>query len=774
MRKLLTILGSFGLIASTASLAVACKSDKEVDRFDTAILAEKIYNQILVDLIDNNGLSNINMGSIFDDIGDKKEQVLSMINDKISKIYHGQNEKNLARRLKMKELAQTDYDKVVTEISDTIASSKLYTEYTSSIISNGHMDYDQYSKKLGLNPSFLMEKNDGKKYSIWFSKTDNKEAITDNSEFIKWQISEEVRDGDTADNHVPTIEQLENSAFVVIYNTTKNKITDTQKWSDFKTKLFTKNSDGKGMENVVLSLDNTSPYKMNGQKALQYRFQEYFNTNIKSSIYSNVLSMIYLNGQMWNSGGYDKPSLYFSQNSAVSKKVQSWDQSSRNGYKSNLKMVWSFTSENDVEGAKIWDKIKEFLNNDGSIKNTNTNSLLEILDKLKDDKNNTQAGTDPYLKIAGFNGFVTNDGDTIKSAEGNLIAASDAYAAINKANGPSILSADNGGKGYDNPNQKNKKDFYIVLPLYMIDLLNDKSQTFKNGQTSTIETDATGKLIKLNGHQLAEDPDLDPKYKDKIADVKGIFKDIANLNIKVKGVLYTLTEAQTRFGRTWKFVAEASDTKGWFTATGTINSNLLENKPDDFEGLVGAVDNTHDKTIGNIALDTPVDLGKVEIAEEFKNKDGIVVDGSTITISSKNHKYGAIIKGGEHSLSLDEAIDPNLYTVNGVLDSGKTVAYNINMGANESNPNSLVKNGSFNFYNNGTSSLDINNLDAATKTSLLREIQYITSKDETVIENAKAAIYPQFIAKNDVLYKELYDAISTYLKDDILNNGVSD
>ncbi|ATZ18635.1 hypothetical protein ESOMN_v1c02510 [Williamsoniiplasma somnilux] len=758
MKKLLTFLGSFALISATAGVVVACGNNQSIKRFDTLTLEKELRDKILNQIKGDKDFSTTNF-DIFNQI-DIKTAMMNLVNDKISKLYYEQQQKKQSTNLKLKGFDQKIYDQKINEISANIAGDKLFYEYTSAIIDGkaAKKESELFEKKLGINPSNL-QKNDTEnedKYTVWFSKGG------ENDSYSLWRMANEYISKDASTEikkpKLPSIEELEAGKFVVLFKAEKNKVELNNAELASLGKFTLGQEKATGTDTKVLGIDENNINYLNGVEALQYRFQEYFNSEIKAKIYDSVLAISYLDAQMWRtSSDANKPGLFFDKNSPVAKKVQTWSQ--EDGYKSNIKMVWSFTMKDQATAASVWSSIKNNLDNNGNIKDTNVTSLKSLFDTMLDigDKNNTAAGTDPYLGISGFNGFVANDGETIKSVDGNLIIAQDAYAAVNKANGPAILSKGNYGEGY-NSNIKNSKDFYLVLPLYMIDLLHDKNNSYTNGQKTEIEVDATG--VK----------NLDAS---KINDIKALLPNLEDLKIKVDGVVYTQQKALDVF-KDWTQINKPN-TAGFIDGNGKSTIGMPQGATS--VSLIGSVDNTHDNTYGNIAFNAKVNLGvlantptSTDTIKFTKEDDNTIVE---VTPSDAN-KVGKVVTIGNIKLSFDSGNSANLITVDGLDTNNKTAGYKINLGNNESFPDSLVQSGNFDFYKSNSSSLDIQSLTSDKKWNILRELQYIAAKDENNIEQAKVTIYPQFITNNDILYNELYNTISKYLRDDIFSNGSSD
>ncbi len=62
-------------------------------------------------------------------------------------------------------------------------------------------------------------------------------------------------------------------------------------------------------------------------------------------------------------------------------------------------------------------------------------------------------------------------------------------------------------------------------------------------------------------------------------------------------------------------------------------------------------------------------------------------------------------------------------------------------------------------------SLDITNLDSKKKQTLLSQLQFIASKEDQAIDNAKTVLYKEYLSEDGIKYQGLYDAISKYIKD---------
>ncbi|SYV95664.1 Uncharacterised protein, partial [Mycoplasma putrefaciens] len=129
-------------------------------------------------------------------------------------------------------------------------------------------------------------------------------------------------------------------------------------------------------------------------------------------------------------------------------------------------MVWAFSSS---EPNEIFKDIQKFINSSGSINKQKT--LKEIYKEIKK-PNDSKQGNDPFLSMGGFNGFVQNDKDSIKSLSGDLKINDSAKKEIAKVTEPSILT--NSGSGYEST-IKGNKDFIFVLPIYLNDIFSTKN-----------------------------------------------------------------------------------------------------------------------------------------------------------------------------------------------------------------------------------------------------------------------------------------------------------
>ncbi|AUF83429.1 hypothetical protein CXP39_01255 [Mesoplasma syrphidae] len=72
---------------------------------------------------------------------------------------------------------------------------------------------------------------------------------------------------------------------------------------------------------------------------------------------------------------------------------------------------------------------------------------------------------------------------------------------------------------------------------------------------------------------------------------------------------------------------------------------------------------------------------------------------------------------------------------------------------------------SINWSDTRKQSTDIANLNSSKKQTLLSELQFMASKEDQAIDNAKTVLYKEYLSEDGIKYQGLYDAISKYIKD---------
>lgn len=763
-------------------------------------------------MMEINGDSSISpdtKGKFFSKI-DFEKVVKMMMQDEMAKLSQEYYQNDLANRLKIKSRSTEVMKTEVENINNDISQNQFYNQYTQRIVLGGMSLDEELSLAPGdkgdltsLNPEKLLKNTQHPKdenvYYLYFKKAND---TTNN--WLLWQYWGEHNTPNGSLEQLPNINDLQMGKFIVVKNNnpvdklpssleiTNDDLTNSAKlfWNYFGEDDTADWSDS----GDYYSLDGKSALIMDGKSALQYRFQEYFKAKIINNFYENVLTMTYLESNLFNIGRNIKNTLtsqdsYLNISSDLAKATQTWNQN--DGYKSKLKMVWAFNQNDKTEQdfVKAWSKLNETIKfkNSGEFLNSTSTSFQTISKILEDatvlGPNQSELGTDPFLNLAGYNGIVKNDGDSISSADGTLSIAEEAKTKIAKVNSPAIITKDQLGQPFTVDN--NKQEIYFVLPIYLIDLLNDTTNGSQNrsassgaissydyGQTTTGFLPKTedkwfasfGDSLIANGKQIT------PSKVDVITS----HKEEANKSayyLYVDNVAYTIDDFNGLFNPTTKITPE-----NIWDQNKTIAAN-------GYQGFQFTMLNSFEGIIGNVGIGQEVYLGK--LSDTPINKQGITFekrnDDWYAIVANDKSLVGTVVDCGTVKLSFDDAKKGSTITFDGSIDGknnslknkeGRTIGYQINMGPNAAKPNMYINNGTFHYYEENLASLDIINLASDQKQSLLHQLEYITSKDSDVSNAAASAIYPLFIGSDQVLYKPLYESIRRYIDTD--DSGESD
>ncbi|AJM71993.1 hypothetical protein [Mycoplasma yeatsii] len=486
MKKLLGFITSLSLISGAAITAVSCSS---VQRFKDVTITDELANKIIYGLTNSDDFSFANRDIFYKDI-DYKNRIIDMMNEKISAANYKSSIINLNNNLGLtgdSDDAGTQRNK---EVLSNLATFNLFNEYTTKRIESG-ADIDEtdkiYRDKIHpLNPIKLRVNGKEKagKYAIYYKSTDSK--------WLRWQMTGEfdVLNSGTKRSiyQIPSIELLTN-----LGNNFRIGILDDEKskTQDYITNTNSVDDEGKGNghgDNKITWYTNEEKktFETNGEGIIKYRFAYYFKTKIESKLFSNLLGSSYLDSKLYedvfdNTTASSRKLLINGASQLISNIQTNFNQQSNTV--SNVKMIWSLSTE-----AKNINKIDKLVNDyfiNGQKLENNKLSLksiyeiittkgfeVELNSKIEktiglDIENESKQGSDPFLAMSGFNGFVQNDKDTIKSLNGDLKISDDAKKAVSKINTPMILTND--GKGYDS-DVKGNKDVVFVLPIYLNDI----------------------------------------------------------------------------------------------------------------------------------------------------------------------------------------------------------------------------------------------------------------------------------------------------------------
>jgi hypothetical protein len=479
MKKLLSLLGSISLIASTSGVAVSCGASNT--RIATPTLNGDRARKLIAKLADSSDFG-FTFGDLFSDI-DITTTIVNEINRFVSINYNFATTNNTLGTLGLQKYGLTDggnkaFETRFDNIIRTVAEDSLFNEYSKTIVNGPSPSFEMtLSKQLySLNPIATTEVQDteGNTYSV---AKGTKIKFGDGDAAKNWEVLGEDEDKVLATS-TPTIKDL------------------TQEFTDggtspFKIAAFDK--DGESKDITITS-----------KTALELRFQDYFNNKKMYDAMTNALTMVYNQSTMWRTSA---DGAYFDITNPVFSKTGSWTTSD---FHTNVKMVWTYTvpktAADDVQAAlKGTDKDKA-LDADGKFTANGITNLSGLVDAIKkvagaDTNKDTTDGNDPYFGLTGYKGVVVSqDGTTIGD---NPISGAAYESAVNATdnlkNSGGITVQDSNSWYFQNADNKNNVDFVITLPIFILQLLGvDKAVSPKND-------DKKANIYSIKGANVAND-----------------------------------------------------------------------------------------------------------------------------------------------------------------------------------------------------------------------------------------------------------------------------
>jgi hypothetical protein len=479
MKKLLSLLGSISLIASTSGVAVSCGASNT--RIATPTLNGDRARKLIAKLADSSDFG-FTFGDLFSDI-DITTTIVNEINRFVSINYNFATTNNTLGTLGLQKYGLTDggnkaFETRFDNIIRTVAEDSLFNEYSKTIVNGPSPSFEMtLSKQLySLNPIATTEVQDteGNTYSV---AKGTKIKFGDGDAAKNWEVLGEDEDKVLATS-TPTIKDL------------------TQEFTDggtspFKIAAFDK--DGESKDITITS-----------KTALELRFQDYFNNKKMYDAMTNALTMVYNQSTMWRTSA---DGAYFDITNPVFSKTGSWTTSD---FHTNVKMVWTYTvpktAADDVQAAlKGTDKDKA-LDADGKFTANGITNLSGLVDAIKkvagaDTNKDTTDGNDPYFGLTGYKGVVVSqDGTTIGD---NPISGAAYESAVNATdnlkNSGGITVQDSNSWYFQNADNKNNVDFVITLPIFILQLLGvDKAVSPKND-------DEKANIYSIKGANVAND-----------------------------------------------------------------------------------------------------------------------------------------------------------------------------------------------------------------------------------------------------------------------------
>ncbi|AEM68648.1 lipoprotein [Mycoplasma putrefaciens] len=680
MKKLLTFLGTLSLSAGGMLTVISCSS---VQRFSDPSITDKLAEKVILDLKQNADF-NFNNGDIFYKLN-FKELITNKLNQLISEKKYEEISKDLSTTLNISEDKERNKSE---QVLSNLATLKLFNEYTAKRSDKGNTDQVDltYTKNFGLNPYELQKDKNGKDKNVYaiYYKVKEKEK----EKWLRWQTTGEFTPENTESSKVDPFQIPDLSL-----------LTDSE--DNFKIGILQKPNDPNYISNTNSVMENGMsennnavvdwykvnrvPFKTNGENIVKYRFAYYFKTEIQFKLFSNLLGSSYLDSNLYfsridNSSASDKKIILNATNRLISNVQTNFTQ--QNSSISNIKMVWAFSSS---EPNEIFKDIQKFINSSGSINKQKT--LKEIYKEIKK-PNDSKQGNDPFLSMGGFNGFVQNDKDSIKSLSGDLKINDSAKKEIAKVTEPSILT--NSGSGYEST-IKGNKDFIFVLPIYLNDIFSTK-----NIQLSKM--DGMKQKYKLNVLEntwtdMSQKYRFDDKYFDDDISVTKIEDSTSSVDIMHKN---NKSYIKLKSGK------KDADIRVTYNNKTIISVKLNKIEQKDYKTL---------------------DITQ-KLANNQKNKEFI----------EKNHKDSSI------------SYDYNLKDYKSLKEK---------------------QNDAYDWNQSFKSSADILDLSTESKQALLDQLKSLTSSIEDVQNAAKTELYSQYLNADEIKYKELFDEISKFVRDDI-------
>jgi hypothetical protein len=492
MKKLLSLLGSISLIASTSGVAVSCGASNT--RIATPTLNGDRARELIAKLADSSDFG-FTFGDLFSDI-DITTTIVNEINRFVSINYNFATTNNTLGTLGLQKYGLTDggnkaFETRFDNIIRTVAEDSLFNEYSKTIVNGPSPSFEMtLSKQLySLNPIATTEvqgQDTKGNTSPYYVAKGTKIKFYDDGKYKNWEVLGEDEDKVEATS-TPTIEEL------------TQEFTDDGK-SPFKITAFKKEEDANSGSGESKDITITS------KTALELRFQDYFNNKKMYDAMTNALTMVYNQSTMWRTSS---DGAYFDITNPVFSKTGSWTTSD---FHTNVKMVWTYTvpktAADTVQAALKGTEDAPALDSDGKFTAggiTNLSDLVTAISKVADadaDTNkDTTDGNDPYFGLTGYKGVVVSqDGTTIGD---NPISGAAYESAVNATdnlkNSGGITVQDSNSWYFQNADNKNNVDFVITLPIFILQLLGvDKAVSPKND-------DEKANIYSIKGANVAND-----------------------------------------------------------------------------------------------------------------------------------------------------------------------------------------------------------------------------------------------------------------------------
>lgn len=527
MKKLLAILAAVGLTATTSSLVVSCSTT--VNRFNKLNFKDKAVYETFILKMKDEGLISVSEAEKFLRISGTEiiADVLKILDKKISEEEYKATNASLASTLKLKE--KKSDENITSNLLDSLATNKFYSEYTSKIITNNGIvnDWD-YMNSHSLNAFNLFTDDAKVNYSVYYKVGDT---------LTRWQARNEFNQ---TTRNTPTLEILnsntDNFFLVGAFDDTPVTALPTT------TKVINKDTAIGDVKTPFLVKKSETVEGFNGNEIMKYRFQSYINAKIIPDLYTQLISLAYLDNNLYSTNYTSKNyTNAFARLNTSNKLVSSFQNSLISDTKtSNVKLIWSFKSDvstDTTEWVKSYKKAFGIPDASGNIilNSGNIAKLIEAFKKDATDKleNVTKLGADPFLGLIGYNGIVKNSESGIEAISGSLSISTDAQTAAKAINAPTILTGAN-DQGFS-VGDDGEHEIVLVLPLYLNDI-------FDSSNVTLFSTDGKAEFTIPENTWIP----LGDKYSPYIDDVNA-YKDATGLDvIKDKtGNIYIKAQSET-------------------------------------------------------------------------------------------------------------------------------------------------------------------------------------------------------------------------------------
>ncbi|ATZ21464.1 lipoprotein [Mesoplasma tabanidae] len=486
MKKLLAILAAIGLTATTSSVVISCTTS--VKRFSKLNFSNKeIYKTFIIKMKDS-GFISVSQAEKFLKISDTEiiADVLKILDKKIAEEEYRATSSTLASTLNLKEKDTTE--NITSNLLNDLATNKFFSEYTANIISDrkGLVDDKKYRNNHSLNPFNLFSDDAKITYSIYYKQDDDAKPT-------RWQVLGEFGEFEW---NIPSIETLNGKDNFFIVGSPNNEKIDNLPTTK---KVLNKDTSIADVKGNFLVKKSEIDDGFSGKEIMKYRFQSYINAKIIPDLYTQLISLAYLDSNLYSTNltntNYTRSFVRLNTSNKLVSSVQNSLTSETKS--SNVKLIWSFKSKVSSDATQWVKSYKKVLGDSTGSGNVilDSNSIKALKDNfsLKEGteenpklENETKLGTDPFsLGLIGYNGIVKNNDTGVEAISGSLSISTDAQTAAKSIDRPTLLTGpkDQGFAVGD----KGENEIVLVLPIYLNDIYDNSNVTLNpvNG-TATI------------------------------------------------------------------------------------------------------------------------------------------------------------------------------------------------------------------------------------------------------------------------------------------------